>query len=158
MCVVRSQRLGASRRICSCRLAINLPYYYYCVALRWQRTSPSPTPTCSFAHANARAAIASSGAVGPHMPPTAPAVDRTTLSIHRRCVRKAAPPVLNSAELDLAQSLSANFPVSRPAWRLISSLRPNLSVEFFSRQIGAQFSSANSVPETCAIRTVRAVN
>ena len=38
---------------------------------------------------------------------------------------------------------------------LIPCLPPNLSREFFSRQIGPQFSSGNSVPETCAMRTVR---
>ena len=57
-------------------------------------------------------------------------------------------------------SLTAHSPPNRAhcacfGISLISCLRPNLSREFFSRQIGAQFSSANSVPETCAMRTVR---
>eukprot|EP01043_Picozoa_sp_COSAG02_P076256 COSAG02_NODE_16107_length_1112_cov_15.309970_1_plen_294_part_00 len=41
---------------------------------------------------------------------------------------------------------------------LISYLPPTLSREKCSRQIGRQFSSGKSSPETCAMRTVRRVN
>ena len=50
----------------------------------------------------------------------------------------------------LNRAYCARFGVS-----LISYLPPNLPRGIFSRQIGWQFSSGKSVPETCAMRTVR---